>query len=346
MLLWLVSIIAVGMGVFGPLAILWVPIAVVPTLCCIIRGSRLRFFELAALWGILLLIAYPLIPRIARGFGPAFNTGSLQRIEAVNDELKSLRSASSEYLPMNLLDDSGTPLHSWRVKIATKFLGRFQTENLDVSKPWNEPLVNLPSYRRSYFPTFQGFKHLSEVKTNPSSTFKAVVGEQAAWKTDRVTQVSDFTDDPANTIILIEVLNSKHPWYEPRDLTIEEAIDLLTDPANYQYSADRIDNHFFTSTIRRVNNYTPYVLTADGTPRQLKCFTSRELARAALTASGGEEIDLSSEEFTVGSELEIITRYNWDKILGTLAFISLAIAPLLFGNKTNKQDTAEGQEAE
>jgi prepilin-type processing-associated H-X9-DG protein len=52
------------------------------------------------------------------------------------------------------------------------------------------------------------------------TSFLAVVGPGMAWQEGKCTRLSDITDDPDSTLLLVEVANSGVHWMEPRDLDV------------------------------------------------------------------------------------------------------------------------------
>ncbi len=339
LLLWLITIIAVGLGIFGTVrTLIWVPIATAPILNSLFLRRKTTIAEWFIFLGIGLILCsfiktppprsvlIPTTPAPPEFISSIYTVESYYRIDSIGSNI-----LKNGQFPNNLYDESDKPLHSWRTLLSPYVRNEHNDDEIDFSKAWNDPETNLPLFKDGEHHLFVGSGKQCPLDTRLNSTFFAVVDEEAAWKPKQESNVSDIKDDPANTIFLIEVINSKHPWYEPYDLTIEEAVDLLTEPDNYQhtYDIDDCKTGFFSSGITRVAYYPPFVYTADGyPPKQFKRFPSRELARAALTANGGEEIDLSSKELQAEIKFRKVNIYHWDKILGTLAFLALAIYPL------------------
>jgi prepilin-type processing-associated H-X9-DG protein len=59
-----------------------------------------------------------------------------------------------------------------------------------------------------------------------------VVGEgTVGGEPNEAVSFEDITDYTSNTIMSIEVTDSGIPWLEPRDMTVEQAVDYITNPA-------------------------------------------------------------------------------------------------------------------
>jgi hypothetical protein len=62
-------------------------------------------------------------------------------------------------------------------------------------------------------------------KEDCTTNYLAVIGPGTAWREDGPIELSDFPDGGAHTIMLVEVANSGVHWAEPRDLTVDEALE-------------------------------------------------------------------------------------------------------------------------
>jgi hypothetical protein len=60
-----------------------------------------------------------------------------------------------------------------------------------------------------------------------TTNYLAVIGPGTAWRKDGPVKFSDLPDGGSHTIMLVEVANSDVHWAEPRDITVEEALEGL-----------------------------------------------------------------------------------------------------------------------
>lgn len=131
--------------------------------------------------------------------------------------------------PAILCDETGKPVNSWRAEIMPYSWYNFRTGNPDIGRagydfaePWNGP----NNAKLELDQRWSGeFRCACETNVKPAiASYVAVVGPNTMWPgTKPATPASDGSDD--NKVLLIEVINSDILWMEPRDLTIEQALD-------------------------------------------------------------------------------------------------------------------------
>ena len=89
---------------------------------------------------------------------------------------------------------------------------------------------------------------------------------------------ADIRDGTSNTVMAIEVDGAGIYWMEPRDITVEEAVTYITDPASSQF--------------RQVHPGGVNVLFADGSVRFLQSSIDPEMLRAMLTIDDGQAVSV------------------------------------------------------
>ena len=181
--------------------------------------------------------------------------------------------------PAFMTDENGKPKHSWRVLI----LEFFSSEELavykqyDFNEPWDGPnnrtLANRINRRIFQCPSGPNYER------SPMTDYVAVVGSQTAFPGSQCTSLSDFRDGPENTILLVEIANSKIHWMEPRDLKFDEmsfVVNDLTKPS-ISSSHPRGPVALFTASV--------HSWTLDGALRP-------ETLKAMTTIAGGEVVSM------------------------------------------------------
>ncbi|MBA3480520.1 MAG: hypothetical protein H0T51_01785 [Pirellulales bacterium] len=91
--------------------------------------------------------------------------------------------------------------------------------------------------------------------------------------------------------MLIEAAGLGVPWAEPRDLSIDEAVAILTGRALNQVLHVRRPGPGFFQKGYGQDQTGVHVAFADGETGYIPLPISTELATAMLTANGGEKID-------------------------------------------------------
>lgn len=157
--------------------------------------------------------------------------------------------------------------HSWRVMILPYSDQLPLYEKYDMAFPWDHA-NNVPVGNIAHTPLFYGCPS-GHSQVSGSTNYIAVVDESTAWPPDRSFALDSLTDDPSETILVIESTDSPHNWSAPRDLTLQQIV-----------SAGLSSNHS-----AHVNAFF-----ADFRTRRVRTDLAPSTLRALLTVSGGENI--------------------------------------------------------
>jgi prepilin-type processing-associated H-X9-DG protein len=168
-------------------------------------------------------------------------------------------------------DWAGLPVLSWRAAILADWDDNAIASRYDFGVPWDHPKnAGLASFDTTAFfywcPSGDG-------RRTKETDYVAVIGPHTAWPEGRGLKLAEITDDPASTILWIEVADSGIPWMKPGDITL-----------------DRLLSQGLTS------HHPGHVnaLFADGRVRQIRKDIDRATLKALLTIDGGETIDVDS----------------------------------------------------
>ncbi|MHB0960963.1 MAG: DUF1559 family PulG-like putative transporter [Pirellulaceae bacterium] len=176
--------------------------------------------------------------------------------------------------PAYLVDNDGTPIHSWRVLILPFIEENELYEAYRFDEPWNGP-NNLKLAEQMP----QIFHMPNDPFPTTTTNIVAVVGPETAFPGSGCTQRDDFTDGLDNTILVAEITSSGICWLEPRDLHVEDMSFSVNDPKTPSISSSR----------RR----GPYVVFADSIHTyRLSPSLDPEALKAVTTRSGGEQMCL------------------------------------------------------
>lgn len=161
----------------------------------------------------------------------------------------------------------GRVAHSWRVMILPYWDRMRLYEQYDMTVPWdhatNDPVRQ---YRTTAF--FYGCPS-GNSQVSGTMNYFAVVDESTAWPPNRTFSLDSITDDPSETILVIESADSSHNWAAPRDVSLRKLVS--TGPSS---------------------NHSGHVnaLFADLRVHQVRADVAPSTLRALLTVSGGESI--------------------------------------------------------
>ena len=172
-----------------------------------------------------------------------------------------------------LTDENDRPMRSWRVAILPFVEQAPLYDMYDFNEPWDGPNNSLfqdaplPVYR---CPDDGGWmaSETSYVMIVGEGTLGGLPNEEVSF--------AEVMDGTSNTIMVVEVAGAGIPWMEPRDITVEEAVTFVTDPA--------------ASRFQQVHPGGVNVLLADGSVRFLPTSIDPKMLRAMLTRDDGQAV--------------------------------------------------------
>jgi hypothetical protein len=177
--------------------------------------------------------------------------------------------------PAFVADKDGKPMHSWRALLLPYLEGEPVPYNYD--QPWDSP-----GNRDFTDKAYKDYQCPSRTDGKRSATsYMMVVGPHGISDGLHSRKAADVTDDPAQTIMLVEVANSDVGWAEPKDLSFDQ-IDFAI-------------NSEKRKGIGSAHSSGALVAFCDGRVEFIENSTRPERVKAMLTIDGGEKIP--EEEF-------------------------------------------------
>jgi prepilin-type processing-associated H-X9-DG protein len=238
---------------------------------------RITIVALAALLATALLL-----PMWSRAVSPARRCQCGNNVNRIVRALHNYHDAHGSFPPTYVADENGRPMHSWRVLLLPFLDQQLLYEQYDFDEPWDGP-----NNSRLAAQTPDPFQCPEEPRRMiPTTSYVAVIGSETMWPGSQPISLNDFTDDPAETLLVVEVANSGINWMEPRDLDIS-AITLEVNPKNGRGISSLHPGSRFPREPGGA-----HVAFADGSVRFLPDTTVPEDLRAMLTRSDGESIDI------------------------------------------------------
>jgi hypothetical protein len=221
-----------------------------------------------------------------------------------------------QFPPAFVPDQDGRPMHSWRVLILP-FIEQYALyQQYDFEEPWDGP-----NNRRllSLMP-FGFYQCPSDVRTGRSewTSYVAVVDARAAWPGSTSTKFSDFSGGTAMAILVLEDQSQEIPWMEPRDLTLEQAVSVLSSHDPQFAGVHRHDDSFYEYRGVRQAAF------ADGSVRALSDGLPRDLVTGWLRID--ERPDLSLVDWSTSPARN--RRLKLFNCLLLATFVTLTLLPL------------------
>jgi hypothetical protein len=179
--------------------------------------------EVIVVVGVVLLAGFLIMPGTGPGHAPP---GSFCRIN-----VQSLRTALENYAQQHhdlypsasVPGPDGRPWHSWRVLILPYIGEQAQHADYWFLEPWDGP--NNRQLARSWPRPF--CCTVEPNKSAPTTTLVLVTGPGSAWGEGTPPSRARLEKLPADTIVMMEVKNTGIHWMEPRDLTIDEIMNIV-----------------------------------------------------------------------------------------------------------------------
>jgi len=212
---------------------------------------------------------------------PAFQSaGEAARRSQCSNNLKQIGLAMHNYhdvyncFPAAVLtNEEGQPMRSWRVAILPFIEQQPLFDQYNFSEPWDGP-----SNQAFHGTSIVTYRCPSDAGSAPTETsYVMIVGKGTlGGEPNEKVSFAEVKDGLSNTILAIEVGGSGIHWMEPRDMTVEEAVTFITNPA--------------ASPFRQPHPGGVNVLMGDGSVTFLSNSTDPQTLRWLLTRDDGQAI--------------------------------------------------------
>lgn len=186
-----------------------------------------RFRVFFALLGIFVLLGFIL---------PAIDPAAEARRRMIcSNNLRQIASAIRDYeiangfLPQPFISsDTGERLLSWRV-LLLPYLGEKELfEQIDQSKPWDDPAnIKIGERMPILFRCHESRRQSKWFTIGNATSYVAVVGPGTAWPTTGLRTTSSFFDPEAINIIVLESDRHQVHWMSPNDPTMDQFLSTM-----------------------------------------------------------------------------------------------------------------------
>jgi len=292
------------------------------------RITLLNLLQLAVVGLVLLAL---LLPAISTARHAALRNQCSSNLKHIAIALLNYHDVRGTYPPAFVADAKGKPMHSWRVLILPFADEPALYKQYNFNEPWDGPNNRkLAAQTPEIFRCPAREHHISR---NPfEANYFAIVAPESAWGRPLM-QVSDGT---SKTIMVIEATGFGIHWMEPRDVTLEEAIELLTTKPRSGHW--HVDDGLLTTTYHETSARN--VAFCDGHTVWMEQFDDTELARALLTAARRETFAWQNgRPPATFREAKMTTIIKWGKVWGLSVFVVLSLLPAAWVRQRRREAT-------
>jgi hypothetical protein len=315
-LLYATAVLAAGMATFGGVGIVWA-LVVVLFWAAVSSSIERRVWITRALLFVLVVAFFVacLLPAISTSRRVSHLAHCKNNLKMIALALHSYHEAFGAFPPAYIADSHGKRMHSWRALILP-FLGD-NTGQYKFNEPWNGPNNSKLLVRT---PDVFGCPSQIDRATNPAAVtnYVAVVGEDTAWPGAEGRTFAEFGGNAANTILVLEVIGQAIPWLEPRDVTVDEAVEMLTETDPEKAGVHRREGFFYDEVYMDRN-----VAMADGSVPDFGTSVSPDQIRSLLTTDGSAKVEDLRFEWARSAVRPRLG--NWFRLA---VFLALALFPL------------------
>jgi hypothetical protein len=190
--------------------------------------NRITSLENAIAFSIFFVFFGMLCPALLPAFSSAREAARraqcLDHLRQIGLALHDYNDANKHFPSLNTSDKHGEPFYSWRTEILPMMEYGYVYNLLKKDEPWNSQ-YNTKVLSR--FPPRQYPCPSASHDEKPVTNYLAIIGPGTAWREDGPVRLSDLPDRGSHTVMLVEMANSDVHWAEPRDLTVDEALEGL-----------------------------------------------------------------------------------------------------------------------
>ena len=294
--------------------------------------SKMSVGEILVILLILGMLAALLTPAIPSAREAARRNTCLNHARQLTLALLNYEDVHGTFPPAYVTDKNGKPMHSWRVLILP-YLGRNDLyQAYDFDEPWDGPnnskLAAIP---------LEFFKCPSSKGAMTDTNYMAVIRPRTAWPDGKGSKAADFRDGMSKTIMLVEVHDRVVNWMEPRDLSLDEAVAMMsaTDLPETKGGHQAGDTYFY----RRTGGLGHIVGYADGHVEFLQFGVPADAVAERLTIDGGEvNEDIEYGDYSPPIHYEL----KWMAVYSVAVFVVLALLPAPWAwRKRHRQGTGD-----
>lgn len=260
---WAMSLVAAALATFGLSGIavallvfaVWFGMGLVAT-------GRSSCIEVAVIGGILFVALQVLLFPLVRGGGreAALRTQCINNVKQIGLALLNYESANGHFPPPYIADESGRPMHSWRVLILPFMEHAELYERYNFAEPWDST---------------ENLKLLDEMPTalgcpwhdDGLCYYVAATGKDTAWRAPDGVRMVEITRGTSKCLHVTETVKGI-PWTKPEDFDprafVESAIEQGHTKHGGRITAGYADGHVETISVPQQAHWLEHLAKRSG----------------------------------------------------------------------------------
>ncbi len=230
------------------------------------KGMSRLVFWLSCL-GLIGMVVVCLLPNVRIGRQAPRRASCANNLKHIGIALHNYHEQYHAFPPAYTVDANGKRLHSWRTLILPFIEQATLYEQIDLSKPWDDP-----ANRVAYEQRIPAYQCPSVSIPEGHTTYLVVVAPNGCFVGEQSRSFSDISDGTSNTLAVIE-FDAEHAvhWMSPQDATQEMVLN-------------------FAAAAHLPHPGGAQALFADAHIQFLPATTKPELLRAIISIDGKEDI--------------------------------------------------------
>lgn len=332
------ALLAAAMATFGP----WGIVAAALVLYFWARALhaphwRAAPFELLLLILVAVALIVLLLPTLQSARQGSRRSMCMNNLKQIALAMQNYERAHGTLPPPFVADAKGKPKHSWRVLLLPYLEEESLFKQYNFDEPWDGPNNSkLAAHMPDIYRCPSNLKEPSNTATE--THYFVAAGPKTAFPSKGL-PTNAISDGAANTILVIEASGLHRSWLDPRALSLDEAVDLLTGKPGSGHK--RISDGFLTTTYYDRSDRD--IAYCDGRIAYIRTLKSAVVARALFTATGEESIPQNLDESD--AELTATTVIKWGKVWTLSLFIVLALLPAAWMRHNPIEPAADSEPA-
>jgi prepilin-type processing-associated H-X9-DG protein len=209
-----------------------------------------------------------LVPAVQQAREAARRTQCMNNLKQIGLALHNYADQHGTFPPAFISDETGKPMHSWRVLILPYIEETQLYSEYNFSEPWDGPnnsrlLSRMPKV----------YACPSNPPGGTATAYMGALGDHCVFRGSQPVRFADITDGASNTLLVGETAEANIPWMKPAD------VDVKLHPSIG-------DKYGFSSHHTGGANF----LMADGAVRFISQSIAAQTLKALFTRDGNEQV--------------------------------------------------------